>query len=377
MKSLANDVRTWVEISRSAVLHNAAAMRKLLSPNVKLFAVVKSNAYGHGIFVMPPLLLEAGVDGFCVDSIIEAVAMRERGITAPILVLGFTLPKLYALAHEHKITLTISGMDALRALCVEKNVPEFHLKVDTGMHRQGFYVEDLPEVITALKKSPAGKCLIGAYTHFASAKDINYPAYTDMQVAAFDRAVAMLHEAGWKKLVRHAAATAGAMVNKKYHYDAVRVGIGFYGLYPSKELRIQLPEINLQPILSWHTIVGEVKIAKKGDYVGYDLVERLHRDSTLAVLPIGYWHGYPRALSGVGEVLINGKRARVLGRVSMDIVVVDVTGINCKFGDRVTLTGTQGKEEVSAEECAAAAGGASYYEYLTRINPLIERIVVE
>ncbi|MDO8584591.1 MAG: alanine racemase [bacterium] len=377
MKSLAHDVRTWVEISRSAVLHNAAAMRKLLSAKVKLFAVVKSNAYGHGIFVMPPLLFQAGVDGFCVDSIIEAVAMRERGITAPILVLGFTLPKLYPLAQEHKVTLTISGMDALRALCAEKNAPEFHLKIDTGMHRQGFYVEDLPEVIDALKKSSSGKFLTGVYTHFASAKDINYPTYTDMQAAAFDRAIGMLKKAGWKKLVRHAAATAGAMVNKKYHYDAVRVGIGFYGLYPSKELRIQLPEINLQPILSWHTIVGEVKTAKKGDYVGYDLVERLRRDSMLAVLPVGYWHGFPRALSGVGEVLINGHRARVLGRVSMDIVVVDVTGIPCKFGDRVTLTGMQGKEEISAEEIAAAAGGASYYEYLTRINPLIERIVVE
>lgn len=376
MKTPSYDVRTWIEIDKAAVKHNAAAMRKLLSPGTKLFAVVKSNAYGHGIFAMPPLLLESGVDGFCVDSIIEAVAMRERGITAPILVLGFTLPKLYPLAHEHNITLTISSMDSLRELCRAKTAPQFHLKVDTGMHRQGVYVEEISDIIALLKKSPAGKALAGVYTHFASAKDINYPTYTDMQTAAFDCALALLQKAGWTKLVRHAAATAGAMVNKKYHYDAVRVGIGFYGLWPSKELRIQMPDINLLPILSWHTVVGEVKHAKKGDYVGYDLVERLRRDSTLAVIPVGYWHGFPRALSGVGEVLVNGKRARVLGRVSMDIIVVDVTGISCAMGDIATLIGAQGKEVITAEECAAAAGGASYYEYLTRLNPLIERIVV-
>lgn len=376
MQTYAKDVRTWIEISKNAVFHNVAAMRKFLSPKTKFLAVVKSNAYGHGIFAMPPLLLEAGVDGFCVDSIIEAVAMRERGIKASILVLGVTLPPLYPLAEKHGIALTVSSKEPLDALLKLDTPPQFHLKIDTGMHRQGFYLEDIPGVIKLLKKSPAGKALTGAYTHFASAKDVNYPAYTDMQVAAFDRALAMLHDAGWKKLLRHAAATAGAIVNKKYHYDAVRVGIGIYGLYPSKELRMQVPEADFRPILSWHTIVGEVKTAKKGDYVGYDLVERLRRDSTLAILPVGYWHGFPRALSGVGEVLVNGKRAKVLGRVSMDMIAVDATGAPCHFGDRATLIGTQGEETITAEECAAAAGGASYYEYLTRLNPLIERIVV-
>ncbi|MBI2406090.1 MAG: alanine racemase [Candidatus Harrisonbacteria bacterium] len=376
MQTYAKDVRTWIEIEQSAVFHNVAAMRKFLSPKTQFFAVVKSNAYGHGIFAMPPVLLEAKVDGFCVDSIIEAVAMRERGLTAPILVLGVTLPPLYPLAEKHGITLTMSSRAPLAALAKLKNPPQFHLKIDTGMHRQGFYLDEFPGVIKMLKKSAAGKTLTGAYTHFASAKDINYPTYTDMQVAAFDQALAMLHDAGWKKLTRHAAATAGALVSKKYHYDLVRVGIGIYGLYPSKELRMQIPEADFRPILSWHTIVGEVKTAKKGDYVGYDLVERLRRDSTIAVLPVGYWHGFPRALSGVGEVLVNGKRAKVLGRVSMDMIAVDVTGISCHFGDKATLIGRQGKEEITAEECAAAAGGASYYEYLTRLNPLIERVVV-
>lgn len=375
MKPTPKDVRTWVEINAAAVRHNANQMRALLDAKTKLLAVVKSNAYGHGIFAMPPLLDKAGVDGFCVDSIIEAVAMRKSDITKPILVLGLTLPKLLSQAQEHGITVTISNADALKALLAIKNPPQFHLKIDTGMHRQGFYVEEVSKIITALKNAPAGKTLTGVYTHFASAKDINYPAYTDMQTAVFDRAVTMLRNAGWKKLMRHAGATAGAMVNKKYHYDAVRVGIGFYGLWPSKELRIQLPEINLRPILSWHTIVGETKPIKKGDYIGYDLVERITHDGMIAVLPIGYWHGYPRALSGIGSVLINGKRAKVLGRVSMDMIVVDVTEIPCKFGDTATLIGKQKGEEVTAEELAALHG-ASYYELLTRINPLIERVVV-
>ncbi len=371
------DIRTWVEISAAAVKHNVKLMRSILAPKTALWAVVKSNAYGHGIFVMPQLLDAVGVDGFCVDTLMEGVRLREAGIKKPILVLGLTLPNLLGLAAESNIAITISNFEILDAYLKLKNPPKFHLKLDTGMHRQGFYVADLPEVIKFLTSRPhtLNPNLVGVYTHFASAKDLNYPAYTEMQFAEYQKGIAILKKAGFKNFMQHVAATGGALINKKYHLNAVRCGIGLYGLWPSKELEMQIPELGFRPVLSWHAVIGEVKNIKKGDYVGYDLVERAIRDSRAAILPVGYWHGFPRSLSGVGEVLIGSKRCRVLGRVSMDMIAVDVGGTICKFGDMATLIGFQKNNNVSAGDVARLAG-TSHYEIIARINPLIERVVV-
>jgi alanine racemase len=366
------ELRTWVEIDKAVAQANVRIFRRLIGPKVFMWAVVKSNAYGHGLFVFPRLI-EGGIDGFCVDTLIEGVKLREMGIKKPILVLGFTLPKLLPLAEKHDITVSVSSTEMLKRFLSAKAAPKFHLKVDTGMHRQGVFPEAVPAIIKALKAGKKEKFVAGVFTHFASGKDINYPTYTDAQLGSFLEVCGTLKKAGFKNLMRHASATAGAMVAPKYHLDAVRIGIGFYGLYPSKELEIQCPDIKLKPVLSWRTVVGETKSLRKGDYVGYDLVERVSRPTKIAVLPIGYWHGYPRALSSVGQVLIRGRRSKVLGRVSMDMIVVDVTGTPAKFGDVATLIGRDGKESVTAQEFAASAG-ASYYEILTRINPLIERV---
>ncbi|MDO8466723.1 MAG: alanine racemase [bacterium] len=369
-----NTYKTWIEISRKAVQRNLKIFRNLVGSKTKLFAVVKSNAYGHGLVTFSKIADSLGVDGFCVDSVVEGVRLREEGITKPILVLGPTFTNLLKAAAENEITITISSLEALKELKTSKYHPEFHLKIDTGMHRQGFYTKDLPGALKLMNDAMKADCT-GVYTHFASAKDINYPTFTDQQFAEFQKAVEVLEKAGLKNLLRHAAATGGTLVNKKYHLDAVRIGIGLYGLWPSTELGIQMEKIKLEPVLSWRALISEVKEVEAGDFVGYDLTERVSKKSKIAVIPIGYWHGYPRSLSGVGEVLVGGKRARILGRVSMDMIVVDVTGISVKRGDSVTLIGRQKTEEMSAYEVARRAGGASYYEVLTRINPLIERII--
>ena len=244
------------------------------------------------------------------------------------------------------------------------------------MHRQGFYLNDLPMVIKKIKnqKSKIKNYLSGVYTHFASAKDLNYPTYTDWQFGEFKKAASRLEKAGFKNLTCHAAATGGTLMNPKYHLNAVRVGIGLYGLWPSKELEMQCRKINLKPVLSWRTYVSEVKNIQSGQFIGYDLVERVTRVGRMAVLPIGYWHGFPRNLSGVGEVLINGRRARVLGRVSMDLIVADITGIKCEVGDRAAIIGKRRGMEVAATELAQKSG-TTHYEIVTRINPLIKRIL--
>ena len=367
-------LKTWIEIDKKAIQWNVSLFKKLVSRETKLMAVVKSNAYGHGLWVFSEIAEKAGVDGFCVDSVIEAATLRERGIKKPILVLGYTLPTLFEEAFENGITIAISSQDGLKALAQSKKRPEFHLKIDTGMHRHGFYLKDIAKVGQFIKKYKLP--LKGVFTHFSSAKDVNYPTYTEKQFNEFKKAVLILEKRGFRNLIKHVAATGGTLLNKKYHLDWVRVGIGLYGLWPSKELEIQLGnDVELKPVLSWHTVVSEVKSLKKGDFVGYDLTYRASRDTKIAILPIGYWHGFPRALSGNGAALIHDKEAPVLGRVSMDIIVVDVHGISCKVGDEAVIIGWQGKEEISASELAQKAG-TSHYEVVTCLNPLIERKVV-
>lgn len=376
-KSSDSILRTWIEIDARAARKNYDAFRKLVGKKVKLWAVVKSNAYGHGLFAFGKLAAAFGIDGFCVDSLVEGIALRKDGIKKPILVLGHTLPSLYAAAVKNKITITISNFEALRELMRAAAAPEFHVKIDTGMHRQGFYIEDLPRAIAAIaRKKNIRPKLTGVYTHFASAKDLNYPTYTAHQFAKFEKAVKLFHKAGFKNLIKHAAATGGTLVDPKYHLDAVRVGIGLYGLWPSKELEVQLGhKIKLRPILAWRAVVSEVKPLTTGDYVGYDMSERAPKDMKMAILPIGYWHGFPRALSsGAGEVLVNGKRARVLGRVSMDLTAI-APGGRARPGDIATIIGRDGHEEIFAWE-PAQKSGTIHYEFLTRLNPLIERRVV-
>lgn len=388
--------RTWIEISQSAVAHNIKTFRKLIGSEsaprtnsqkrfgagVKLWSVVKSNAYGHGLVQFARLTEKFGVDGFCVDSLVEGLKLRKEGIKKPILVLGPTLVGLSKDAAAKDIILSISNFEVLKSLAQSKNPPFFHIKIDTGMSRQGFFIEDISKVISFLshQSSVLNQRLLGIYTHFASAKDINYPTYTDRQFELFNKAVKLFEKAGFKNLIKHVSATGGAMINPKYHLDAVRAGIGLYGLWPAKELELQSAswrrEIKLKPVLSWKTIISEVKNIPAGQFVGYDLVERVNKPTKIAVLPIGYWHGLPRSLSSVGEVLINGRRAKILGRVSMDLTVVDITGIKCQVGDYAIIIGKDGDQEITAFELAQKAG-ASHYEIVTRLNPLMERILVK
>jgi alanine racemase len=375
MKNIQN-LRTWIEIDARAAKKNYDTFRKLIGKNVKLWAVVKSNAYGHGLSAFSTIMNRIGIDGFCVDSVVEGLALRRAGIKKYILVLGPTLPARYGEAARKKITVSISTLEGLRALATTKTIPDFHIKIDTGMHRQGFYLDDLPKVIKIISNSEStiSKKLKGVYTHFASAKDINYPGYTEMQFGKLQQARALFLKAGFKNLTWHAAATGGTLCGEKYHLDAVRIGIGLYGLWPSKELEVQRGDkIKLCPVLSWRAVITETKRVKAGEYIGYDLTERVPRDTVIAVLPVGYWHGLPRSLSSLGEAIVNGERTRILGRVSMDMAVVALRG-TARAGDVATFIGRDRKEEIFAWE-PSQKSGTTYYEFLTRLNPLMERIV--
>ncbi len=368
-------LRTWIEVDKKATNRNFRVFKKLLGKKCKLMAVVKSNAYGHGLIDFSRLMENFGVDWLGVDSIIEALALRSAGIKKNILVLGYTLPQRFNEAAENNISLTVSNPEHLAALKRRFNSSlKIHLKIDTGMHRQGFFVKELPSVMEIIKKLGKNVVLEGIYTHFAAAKNPAFPSDTLKQIKLFDEAVNTAKAAGFNPL-KHASATSGAIIFPEARYDMVRIGIGLYGLWPSKETEAAYRDkINLEPVLTWKTIVGEIKSAGKGERIGYDFTETLSKKTKVAILPIGYWHGYPRALSGIGRVLIKGKPAKVLGRVSMDMISVDVTGIkNAKIGDEAVLIGKSGRNSVTADDLARYCDTTNY-EIVTRLNPLMERI---
>lgn len=368
-------LRTWVEINRGAVMKNYKVFRRAISPKTKLMAVVKSNAYGNELIGFSKIVDRLGANAFGVDSITEGLALRKEGFTKPILVLGYTMPENFQFASEHDIAVTISSFELLRALKKITRPIKIHIKIDSGMHRQGFFPEDAKKAAKTLSEIPNVQ-LEGIYTHFANAKNPKFSRDTDKQAEEFLKAAKVFEDAGFS-FIKHACASAGTLLFPKYHFDMVRVGIGLHGLWPAKEVAEACSgKIKLTPVLSWKTIIAEKKLVRKDESVGYDFTEKLEKDSWLAVCPVGYWHGFTRMLSSKGEVLVRGKRARVVGRVAMDMIVIDVSGIQgVKPGDEVVLIGSQKKERVSAEEVAEKTG-TSNYEVVTRINPKIHRIFV-
>ncbi len=369
-----NSLRTWLEIDSQALENNYRIFRSIIKPKTKLMAVVKSNAYGHGLLDFSQAVEKLGVDWLGVDSVIEGIKLRKEGVKTPILVLGYTLPENFPQAAEYNISLTISSLGQL--LEIKNWKLKIHLKIDTGMHRQGFFSAEVYQVIKSIKSEKSKVIIEGVYTHLANAKNPSFFKDTRKQLKDFNTVLKMLKEAGYKPMA-HAAATGGTLIFPEAYYDLVRVGIGFYGLWPSQETEAVYKEkILLEPILSWKTVVSEVKELKEAGRVGYDFTESVSAGTRLAVCPVGYWHGYPRALSSVGQVLVRGKKARVVGRVSMDMIVIDVSKTkNVKAGDVVTLIGRDGKEEIGAHELAELAGTINY-ELVTRLNPLIKRVLI-
>ena len=371
-------LRTWIDLDRSALARNVLTFRCLLPPDCRLMAVCKSNAYGHGLYDLAPVLQEMGVDWFGVDSVVEAVTLRKKRIRRPILVLGYTLPSRFAEAARHRISLTVSNLENLRALTALKSpLPlRVHLKFDTGMHRQGFLPSQWEEALGLVRRCGRRVEVEGIYTHFAAAKDPDCRDNTERQIGEFERARARFRGTGLSPIC-HANATAGALNYPDASYDLARIGIGLMGYWPSSETKqAWQKKIILRPALCWRTIISEVKTLNKGSGIGYDLTERLKKRSAIGICPIGYWHGFPRSLSRVGEVLVRGSRAKVLGAVAMDMIVVDLSRADgARVGDVVTVIGRDGREEITVYEVANRAG-VSHYELLTRLNPLIQKFTV-
>ncbi|MDE1874513.1 MAG: alanine racemase [Patescibacteria group bacterium] len=397
-KSIERRHRTWVEVDYRAIERNARGLKKLLAEGAAMMAVVKSNAYGHGMVASALAALRGGATWLAVDEIAEALELREAGIKAPILVLGYTLPPLYETAAKKRISITVSSLEALQRLAAmrlpkagkagkndakkrgDKGALRIHLKFDTGLHRQGISESHVQQAARIVSADDFPAVVEGAFTHFAVMEDPMKQEYSKKQSRLFKEAVDKLLAKGVAPIT-HAGATSAILFSKDFHFDMTRAGIGLYGLWPSPEMRRWAGDsVVLEPALSWKTILTEIKLVSKGARVGYDLTHEMGRDSRIAVVPVGYWHGLPRTrLSGTngrpgGHMLIRGKRAPIVGRISMDMTIVDVTDIpSARPGDEVVIIGTQDKESIRAEEVAEKDGTINY-EIVTRINPFVPRV---
>lgn len=376
-------MKTWVEISRKNILHNIAEIRSLLSCNTKFMAVIKSNAYGHGLLEVAKICSELnGVDWFGVDSVDEALLLRKAKIKLPILVLGYIPFEQLKDAIKHDISVVAYNTEILEYL--NENFPKsyrkkakIHLKIETGISRQGISGGAL---VNFVKKALKNKNILieGAYTHYANVDDTTDFSYAKKQLDAFKKNIEEVEKL-IKITLKHTASSAATINYPETHFNMARIGISLYGLWSSRETKLSSKErkikIDLCPALSWKTLLVQVKKVERGTPIGYGLTEKVRRDSVIGVLPIGYWDGYDRGLSNIGEVLVRGERAKVLGRVCMNMTIVDLTDIpRAKLFDEVVLLGKQNKDEITADEIAAKIGTINY-EVVTRINPLIQRRV--
>ena len=368
-------LRCYAEISLEAIGHNIREVKKRLPEGVKLLGVVKANAYGHGA-VPVASYLENQVDYFATATIEVAVELRENGISAPILILGYVSPSQYGDLVEYDITQTIDSY--AQALALEKEAArqnrkaKAHLAVDTGMTRIGFQVTEHDADEAAKIADLPHIELEGMFTHFSCA-DQEDKTYCSVQMEKYDKMTALLAERGVTIPLRHICNSAGIMEFDDHRFEMVRSGIITYGIYPSEEVKKE--RLDLIPALSWKSHVIHVKEVGPGIGVSYGATYVTEKPMTrIATVSAGYADGYPRALSNQGCVLIHGKKAPIIGRICMDQMMVDVTDIpDVQVEDVVTLVGTDGDETITIEEIANPAARFDY-EMLCDISSRVTRV---
>lgn len=371
---------SFLEISRENLVHNFAQISSLVSPGVKIAAVIKANAYGHGQNEVA-VALEKHADYFQVDDIEELRLLRKIS-DKETLVLGYVAKE--DLAEAVELGGILGVYDAARLEILDRiagglgKEATVHLKLDACLGRQGVLEQDLADFIVKLKKLKNIR-LEGVYSHFANIEDTGDFSHAQKQLDAFERMCGALCLAGYEGFRRHISASSGVMVYEKSlgRSDIVRPGISLYGMWPSGELeeKYKGEDLSLRAALRWVSHLAQVKNIPQGYSVGYGLTFVAPKDMKIAIVPQGYSDGFDRGLSNCGEVLIHGKRCPVIGRVAMNMFAVDVSDLReVKAEDEVVLLGQQGGERISAEEIAQKLGTINY-EITTRISPLLPRIL--
>lgn len=366
--------RTYLKIDLNRLEHNFNSVRNKLPSNVKVLGVIKANAYGHGA-VEIGRFLDDKCDFFGVACIEEAIELKRSGIKTPILILGRVFPFDVEAAVKYDIRIPIfSYADAValseEAVKQDKSVP-FHFCIDTGMSRIGFQVNeesaDICKRITELPNIFAE----GLFSHFATADEADLSKAVE-QRNKYKSFCDMLGDRGIEIPIKHLNNSAGIM-NFDEYFDMCRMGIITYGLYPSEEVDKSL--LDIEPIMNWYTKISHIKVLEPEREISYGGTYKTDKPTKVATIPIGYADAFPRCLSNKGKVIINGKYAKILGRVCMDQFMVDVSNIDCNVNDEVVIVGTQKDAHISMEELSNSAYSFNY-ELPCRIPARVNRVYV-
>lgn len=370
-------MQSCITLSKSALLHNLSEIRTYLGDRKKIISVVKANGYGHGMEQVVSVI-EKHTDAFAIDDVQELIQLRK-----------LTNKDIYILGHVCKedieeilinkgisVVYDKTMLEIINQTAATRNeVAEINIKLDAFLGRQGILMEELPVLLKRLSQLRNVK-LRGIYTHFSNIEDTKDVTHAQRQIDQFKKACLLLKEQGYSLIEKHISSTAGILI-----YDQaealcthVRLGIGLYGLWPSEDLKSQYQSsISLKPVLSWKSCIAQVKEVPAHFPIGYGCTYITKEPTTIAVVPQGYSDGYDRGMSNKGEMLVRGKRCPVLGRVAMNMCVIDVSGIeDVRVEDEVILIGSQGNENISADQVAARSDTISY-EVVARISPYIQR----
>lgn len=371
--------RVYARIDLDAIAYNMEQMKQRIDGQTQIMAVIKTDAYGHGAVQVAQMLEKYDyIWGFAVATLDEAVVLRVEGIQKPILVLGCIFPDQYMEMLDNEIRMNVYTEDMAKEIANmarrEGKTAYLHIKLDTGMGRLGFSIsEESVEAITRISKLSHVK-MEGVFTHFAKA-DEKDKTFTKKQIHEFEYMTEILKEKGVIFDYEHCANSAAIIDVPEAKFDIVRAGISTFGLYPSEE--VDKEAVHLKPALALKSHVAFVKEIEPGTPVSYGGTFVAEKKMEIATIPVGYGDGYPRALSGVGYVLIRGKRAPILGRICMDQFMVDVTDIDgVSFGDKVTLIGRDGNEYLSVDMLGELSGRFNY-EFICDLGKRIPRVYVK
>jgi len=381
--ALQDSLLTWVTVDLRAIDHNLKEIKKLLEPETKIMAVVKSNAYGHGLFDVSVQALKSGADYLGVASSDEALELRRKGIFRPVIVLGAVAKDDIAALIRNRVTLIAYNMESLRAIAkfaeVLREKAAIHLKIETGINRLGFRPKEMLLALKFIKRNERHLFLEGFYTHLASVEELN-KSYTNEQLLEFEKALLELGRSEVQVPFISTAASAAATLLPESRYNVVRVGIEMYGLWPSRGVEAwtrktkKTRKLHLKSALSFKTRLIQKTKVPSGAYVGYGCSFQARRPMMVGVIPVGYYEGYPRVLSNMGFALLKGTVVPVVGRDCMNMTMLDISRKpKSKIGDEVVLIGQSKSKKITAQDVADWAGTINY-EIVTRIPDHIPRV---
>jgi alanine racemase len=363
----------WVEVDLDAFEHNLRAIQSVVGPGTGVMAIVKADGYGHGAVECSRVAQDAGCKMLGVAILGEALELRRAGLTLPILVLGYTPGEHAEILVRNDIDATVYGIDTAKALSTAATrlgrQVRIHIKIETGMGRLGLVPGEQLKAFLREAAALPNVVIAGVFTHFA-ASDAD-KAYTESQFSSFQRAVKQMSECCAGPLMRHTANSAAIMEFPETRLDMVRPGIVIYGYYPSETVMKLAP---VKQPLSLKARIAHVRWARPGETIGYGRTYTTTKPTRVAILPLGYADGYNRALSNRGRALVRGHEARVIGRVCMDQMMIDVTTVpRVAVDDEAVLIGQQGSHVITADDLARAVGTISH-EILTRLGQRLPRV---